>query len=81
MINRASPVAPWRQLYALLRGQIESGKLAPGDRLPSLVALSQEYDVAHTTARKALVALQEEGLVVSSPMGTFVADSTAPRQP
>ena len=81
MISRSSPVAPWRQLHDLLREQITSGKLKPGDRLPSIIALSQEYDVAHTTARKALVALQEEGLVASSPMGTFVADSKTPRKP
>ena len=72
MIDRGSPVAPWRQLYELLRGQIETGELAPGDRLPSMIALAQTYDVAHTTARKAMVQLQEDGLVVSSPMGTFV---------
>ena len=75
MINRGSPVAPWKQLRALLRAQIESGELAPGDRLPSIVSLSQEYGVAHTTARKALVSLQEDGLVISSPMGTFVVET------
>ncbi len=75
MIDRGSPVAPWRQLHALLRAQIEAGELAPGDRLPSIVSLHQEYGVAHTTARKALVALQDEGLVESSPMGTFVVQA------
>jgi DNA-binding GntR family transcriptional regulator len=35
--------------------------------------LSQDYGVALTTVRKALDALKAEGLVVTSPMGTFVA--------
>ena len=74
------PVAPWRQIHALLRAQIEDGRLAPGDRLPSITDLSQTYEVALTTVRKALDALKAEGLVVTSPMGTFVAEK-APRQP
>jgi DNA-binding GntR family transcriptional regulator len=69
------PVAPWRQIHAQLRTQIEDGRLAPGDRLPSIVDLSNHYEVALTTVRKALDALKAEGLVVTSPMGTFVAES------
>jgi GntR family transcriptional regulator len=67
------PVAPWRQILAQLRAEIDSGGLAPGDRVPSIVELSQTYGVAETTARKALAALKAEGLTVTSPMGTFVA--------
>lgn len=68
------PVAPWRQIHAALRARIGSGELGPGDRLPSIVSLAQEYGVALTTVRKAMDALKEEGLVVTSPMGTFVAE-------
>jgi DNA-binding GntR family transcriptional regulator len=74
MISHEGPVAPWRQIHALLKARIASGELPPAARLPSLVALSQQYEVAVTTARKALDALKEEGLVVTSPMGTFVAE-------
>ena len=72
MIDRSSPIAPWRQIYALLKGQIESGELAPGDVVPSLITISQTYGVATTTARKVLAALRDDGLAVTSPMGTFV---------
>jgi GntR family transcriptional regulator len=68
------PVAPWRQIYRLLRAQIDSGELAPGARLPSLVDLAQTYGVAITTVRKAIDRLKDEGLIVTSPMGTFVAE-------
>jgi DNA-binding GntR family transcriptional regulator len=37
-----------------------------------LTTLSQDYGVALTTTRKALAALKDEGLVVTSPMSTFV---------
>jgi DNA-binding GntR family transcriptional regulator len=73
VIERESPVAPWRQLYALLRGQIDSGEFAPGSRLPSITDLAQTYGIALTTVRKALDQLKEDGLIVTSPMGTFVA--------
>jgi DNA-binding GntR family transcriptional regulator len=67
------PVAPWRQIHADLLRQIEGGELPPGSRLPSLIDLSQHYGVNVTTVRKALDRLKEDGLVVTSPMGTFVA--------
>jgi DNA-binding GntR family transcriptional regulator len=73
MINRSSSVPPWEQLADILRGQIKSGKLAPGDRIPSVVALAQEYDLAAGTVRKALGQLQREGLIESRVgWGTFV---------
>jgi hypothetical protein len=33
--------------------------------------------VARTTAQKVIVALRDEGLVTTSPMGTFVTDPAA----
>ena len=67
---------PWRQLEAILRAQIESGELAPGDRLPSILTLSQEYEVASVTVRKALNSLKQDGLIAAvSGWGTFVAEN------
>lgn len=77
VINRQGPVPPWRQLAALLAGQIESGELAAGARLPSIAALSQEYDLAITTVQKTMQHLKDEGLIVTSPMGSFVAESSS----
>ena len=74
MTIKPGPVAPWRQIYAALRGQIENGTLPPGARLPSIRDLSQTYGTALTTVQKALNALKSDGLVVTSPMGTFVAE-------
>ncbi len=75
MVNRSSSVPPWEQLAGILRGRIESGELRPGDRIPSVVSLAQEYELAAGTVRKALGQLQKEGLVESRVgWGTFVAD-------
>jgi GntR family transcriptional regulator len=67
-------IPPWQQLADLLRARIESGELAPGEKLPSTVSLSQEHDLAPVTVRKAITQLQREGLVESrTGWGTFVA--------
>jgi GntR family transcriptional regulator len=68
------PVPPWRQIHADLLRKIDGGELPPGSRVPSIVTLAQDYGVALTTVRKALDALKAEGRVVTSPMGTFVAE-------
>jgi DNA-binding GntR family transcriptional regulator len=44
---------------------IESGKLGPGDALPSESALAERYGVARGTARQALAELEGSGLVES----------------
>jgi GntR family transcriptional regulator len=67
------PVAPWRQVYELLAARIRSGELAPGDRLPSLVDMAREHGVAVSTIQKTVGQLKADGLVQTSPMGTYVA--------
>jgi DNA-binding GntR family transcriptional regulator len=74
VITREGPVAPWRQVFGLYRQRIESGELPPGARLPSIRGMSQEFGIAGTTAQKVIAALKADGLVVTSPMGTFVAE-------
>ncbi len=75
VITREGPVAPWRQIAQIYRDKIESGELQAGDRVPSIRTLAQEYGVATTTAQKVIEALRDEGLIVTSPMGAFVAQS------
>ena len=61
------------QLAAVLRDQIERGKLQPNRPLPSLTTLMGEYDVARGTAQKAVRVLVGEGLVRIAPgKGAFV---------
>ena len=74
-VDPESPVPPYRQVAAILRGRIESGELAPGRCLPSIADLVQQYGIARTTAGKALRVLVDEGLAEISPgMGTYVAE-------
>ena len=71
---RGTPVPPYLQLAALIRGQIETGELAPRQQLPSALALSERYQVSAPTVKKALNLLKNEGLIVGvAGYGTFVA--------
>lgn len=75
VIIRGTPVPPYRQLAGILRDQIQSGELAPGQQLPSVLTLASEYGISVPTARKAIGLLKAEGLVIGVPgYGTFVAE-------
>lgn len=73
------PQPPYARIAEELRRRIETGELAPGDRVPSTRAITQRWGVAMATATKALASLRQEGLVRAIPgVGTVVAD-TAPQ--
>lgn len=64
-----------RQIADDLRARIESGELAPGDRLPGEPSLVRTYGVAKMTANQALKILVSEGLAVARPgSGTYVRE-------
>jgi GntR family transcriptional regulator len=54
--------AGYLELAEILRAQIVSGDIPPGQRLPSETMLAQTYGVATKTARAALMMLRNEGL-------------------
>lgn len=63
------------RLSEMLRRQISSGQLKPGDRLASERDLSIQYGMSRMTIRQALGQLEREGLLnVKSGVGTFVAE-------
>jgi GntR family transcriptional regulator len=67
------------QIGRQLRLAITSGRLAPGERLPSARDLAAELKVNFHTVRKAYGDLEQAGLVRQERgLGTFVADR-APR--
>jgi GntR family transcriptional regulator len=73
VITRGTPTPPYLQLAGIIRGQIESGDLAPGQQLPSALKLASTYQVAVPTVRKALGVLKDEGLITGVPgYGVFV---------
>ncbi len=72
-IDRNSFEPPYHQLAQILRQQIATGELRPGDRVPSEVQLCERYEVSPMTVRRAINILLDEGLVTATRgRGTFV---------
>jgi GntR family transcriptional regulator len=75
MIDKDLDTPVYVQLADLLRAQIQSGELAPRRPLPSIRTLTQTYDVADGTVKKAVAVLRAEGLVRTvTGRGVFVVD-------
>lgn len=65
--------AKYRQIAEHYRGEIASGRLQPGDQLPSQKEIIGEFGVVMATVVRALDELRREGLVETRPgLGTFV---------
>jgi GntR family transcriptional regulator len=72
-IDPIAPVPPYRQLAGILRRRIESGQYPPETRIPTESEIVDEFEVARTTARRAVRALREEGLIHTVPQrGSYV---------
>jgi DNA-binding transcriptional regulator YhcF (GntR family) len=71
------PRTPSQQIANQLRAAILTGKLKPGDKLPSQPDLATRYGVARETVKKALQVLQADRLIVSRQgSGSFVRAQT-----
>jgi GntR family transcriptional regulator, transcriptional repressor for pyruvate dehydrogenase complex len=67
-----------RGLFEQLAEQIKSGRLLPGERLPTEQELTRAARVSRTVVREAVAALRAEGLVITRQgVGAFV--SAAPQ--
>ncbi len=74
-LNKNSTVPLYSQLYSWLAKQIETGAWKTGDRVPPERELAEQLDVSRITARQAIDALVDSGLVYRERgRGTFVAE-------
>ena len=65
-----------RQIVEAVRGQIVSGQLAPGARVPSINELAAAHQASTKTALTALTYLQEHGFITSRRgSGSFVSET------
>jgi GntR family transcriptional regulator len=72
-IDPIAPVPPYRQIAEILRRRITAGKYRPDTRIPTESELVEEFEVARTTARRAVEVLRDEGLVYTVPnRGSYV---------
>ncbi|MFG2631062.1 GntR family transcriptional regulator [Streptomyces sp. NPDC048473] len=71
-----SPGKGYADVASHFRARIKRGELAPGDALPSVAEIRDQFDVAAKTVSRALGVLKSEGLVTSrGSLGSVVAKS------
>jgi GntR family transcriptional regulator len=62
------------QILFAVKKAVVAGQLRPGDKFPSVRALSQELKINPNTAHKVMAALVAEGVLVTTPaVGSVVA--------
>jgi GntR family transcriptional regulator len=76
--SRKGGIPLYYQIMRNLKEQIVSGKLGPGDRLPSEAEQTRRFGVSRVVIRQALRILEEQGLIVRvKGKGTFVSEAVA----
>lgn len=78
-LTAASGVPIYRQIVDQVAYQVASGRLRPGERLPSVRELARDLPANQNTVLKAYELLERDGVITRRHGdGTFVADTTAP---
>lgn len=77
-VDLGSNVPPYEQIRLQLAAHVAAGRLAPGDRLPTIRALATDLGVAAGTVARAYRELEGSGVIVTRRRtGTVVADGAA----
>ena len=72
----------YQQVQHAIAEHIAAGRLEPGQQLPSERRLCARFGISRVTARRALAALVDEGLIEASPgKGWFVSDGPLSEPP
>lgn len=71
-LEKSQPL--YQQMVSVFEQQIYSGKLLPGDKIPTTLELSKQFNLAKNTIQQALTVLVERGMVErTTGRGTFIS--------
>ncbi|MEV0842844.1 winged helix-turn-helix domain-containing protein [Actinocatenispora sera] len=74
-VDIKDPTPVYQQIASQLEQLIRSGRLRPGQRMPSETTLVQETGAARTTVRHAMKTLRDKGLIETIPArGSWVKE-------
>lgn len=77
MIEFNTNLPIYLQITEIIRNQIISGELSPGEKLESVRSFAEMYEVNPNTVQRALSDLESTGLIYSKrAVGKFVTDDT-----
>ena len=75
-IDKMSRVPIYEQIETEIKDLIRTGLLKPGDRIPSVRALSIQLSINPNTSQKAYLSLDRHGLITSvAARGSFVSEN------
>ena len=74
VIDSASSMPAYIQIYHALRSELERGAYGPEERMPSVRQLASELSVSRTTVSRAYEQLYAEGYVVGKDRSGYYAD-------
>lgn len=76
-LDRSTPTAAYHQFHMGIRRLIQSGRLRPGQRLPTVSEMCQAHQLSRTTVQRAIGELSREGfLTCRRGSGCYVAETT-----
>ncbi len=74
LVDKKSIIPIYYQLFKHFEKQIRTGKLNPGDALPTEMEIAEQADISRMTVRRAISELAAAGMVYTQKgKGTFVA--------
>jgi DNA-binding GntR family transcriptional regulator len=80
-IDLIAPVPPYQHIAEIIRRRIGAGQYRPDTRIPTESEIVGKFEVARTTARRAVHVLREEGLVCTVPnRGSYVTRQSPGRK-
>lgn len=80
-VDKSADMPAFKQIAQGIREAVSSGRLSPGDQVPSESQLMEHFGVARMTVRQALADLRAEGLLRSEHgRGVFVRDRPVVRR-
>lgn len=72
-IDPTGKVPPYRQVAEIIAAKIASGEYVRGSRIPTESELVETYEIARSTARRAVAVLRDQKLVETVPTrGSYV---------
>lgn len=75
ILNDALPIPLYMQLYQYIRDAVLAGHIPPGEKLPSLRALSKSLALSLSTIASAYNQLSVEGYITSHPQSGYYVNS------
>src|SRR6195952_297860 len=79
-LDRSSPVPLYYQVSRQIEAAIDTGELAPGDRLENEISLADRWGLSRPTMRRAIQELVDKGLLGRKRgVGTQVVDGHVTR--